>query len=197
MVSGNGQLANSDNGIMCLKFRADFSGVGMTYKLILLQPAGEHLTILHVSIDKTGMTGMPEQMPSTVGNMFIERGCHNRRADIARATTDKCRLGNLTQSIRILKVLQAAERLIFIRSPAIEVGFCAGALRTTDAFWRVFIDTDDILLKVMIVGLQVGRIVPLACGFGPADCFLVFNRQIFDEPMLLTRPQPDSRSCIP
>ena len=122
-------------GMTCPSFRADFSGVGMTYKLILLQPAGEHLTILHVSIDKTGMTGMPEQMPLAVWNIFIERCCHNRRADIARATTDKCRLGNLTQSIRILEVLQAAERLIFIRSPAIEVGFCAGALRTTDAFW--------------------------------------------------------------
>jgi hypothetical protein len=37
----------------------------------------------------------------------------------------------------------------------------------------------------MIVGLQVGRIVPLACGFGPADCFLIFNRQIFDEPSVI------------
>jgi len=30
---------------------------------MLFQPAGEHLTILLVSINKTGVTGVAEQMP--------------------------------------------------------------------------------------------------------------------------------------
>ena len=108
------------------------------------------------------MTGVPEQVPLAVGNMFIERGCNDGGADVARAAADKCRLGNLTQFIRVLKVFQAAERLILIGTPAIKVGFRARTLRAPDALRRRVIDTDHKLLEVVIVGSEVGGIVPFA-----------------------------------
>ena len=157
--------------------------------VILLQPAGEHLAILLVSIDKAGMAGVPEQMPLAVWDVFIERSSDNGGADVAGAAADKSWLRDLAQFIRVLKVLQTAERLILIGAPAIEVGFRAGTLRTADAFRRVFIDTDYKLLEVMIIGPQVVGIVPSASGLGTTDSFLVLSRQVFDEPVLLTRPQ--------
>ena len=102
--------------------------------VILLQPAGEHLAILLVSIDKAGMAGVPEQMPLAVWDVFIERSSDNGGADVAGAAADKSWLRDLAQFIRVLKVLQTAERLILIGAPAIEVGFRAGTLRTADAF---------------------------------------------------------------
>ena len=63
--------------------------------VILLQPAGEHLTILLVSIDKAGMAGVPEQMPLALRDILVERGSHNGSADVAGATADKGRLRDL------------------------------------------------------------------------------------------------------
>ena len=91
--------------------------------VILLKPAGEHLTILLVSINKAGMAGVPEQMPSAVRDILVERGSNNRSADVARTATDKCWLGNPPQFLRVLKVFQATKRLILIGAPSIEVSF--------------------------------------------------------------------------
>ena len=132
---------------------------------------------------------MAEQMPPAVRDILVERGGHHRGADVAGAAADQCGLRNPAQLVRVLKVFQAAERLILIRPPAIEIGLGARTLGTTDTFGRVLIDTDHKLLEVMVVGPQVVGIVPAASGFGPADGFLVFGRQVFDEPVLLTRPE--------
>ena len=63
--------------------------------VVSFQPLGKHLAILLVSIDKTGVARVAEQMPLAVGDMLIERGCYNGGTDVACATTDKCRLRNL------------------------------------------------------------------------------------------------------
>lgn len=86
--------------------------------VIFLQPTDEHLAILLVSIDKAGMAGVPEQMPLAVWDVFIERSSDNGGADVAGAAADKGRLRDLAQFIRVLKVLQATERLILIGPPA-------------------------------------------------------------------------------
>ena len=92
---------------------------------MLLQPAGEHLAILLVSIDEAGVAGASEQVPLALGDVLVERGGHDRGTDVARATADKCWLRNLVQTVGVLEVLQIAERLILVGSPAIEVGFRA------------------------------------------------------------------------
>lgn len=53
----------------------------------------------------------------------------------------------------------------------------------------MLIDADDKLLEVMVVGSQIGGILPLAGGFFMTDGFLIFCRQIFDEPVLFAGPQ--------
>ena len=97
---------------------------------------------------------MAEQMPPAVRDILVERGCHHRGADVAGAAADQCGLRNPAQLVRVLKVFQAAERLILIRPPAIEIGLGARTLGTTDTFGRVLIDTDHKLLEVMVVGLH-------------------------------------------
>ena len=87
----------------------------------LLQPVGKHLAILLMSIHKTHMAGMTEQMPTAVRNVLVERGGDNRRTDILRTTTNQCRLGYLAQMVGIFKIFQAAKRLILIGAPTIEV----------------------------------------------------------------------------
>ncbi len=95
---------------------------------------GEHLVIFLVGIDKAGVTGVPEQVPLAVGDIFVKRGSNNGRADITRTTANESWLSNLTQFIGILEVLKTAQRLIFIGAPAVKVGLCASTLGTSKAF---------------------------------------------------------------
>ena len=62
--------------------------------VILLQPAGEHLTILLVSIDKAGMAGVPEQMPLALRDILVERGIVGEEDDaVGEADLGLCPLG--------------------------------------------------------------------------------------------------------
>ena len=101
---------------------------------MLFQPSGEYLTILIVSIDKAGVSGIPEQMPLTVGYILVKRGGDYWCADVARATAYKDRQRDLTKSVGILKVLQTAKRLILIGPPSIEIGLCARTFWASDTF---------------------------------------------------------------
>ena len=73
---------------------------------MLLQPVGEHLAILFVGIYEAHVTGMAEQMPLAVRNVFINRGSNNWGADVLRTTTDQCGQGYLAQLVCVFKVLQ-------------------------------------------------------------------------------------------
>ena len=159
------------------------------FSVKLLKPVGEHLTILIVSIDKASVAGIPEQVPLTVGYILVKRGGDNRCADVARATAYKHRQSDLAKLVGILEVLQTAKRLVLIGTPAIEIGLRARTFRASDTFGGVFVDTDDKLLKIMVVGPQIGWVVPLAGGFSTTYRFLVVGRQILDEPMLFARPE--------
>ena len=68
----------------------------MTFSIIFLQPAGEHLAILLVGINKARVTGVAEQMPLTVRYILVKRGRHNGGTDVACTTTDEGRLRDLT-----------------------------------------------------------------------------------------------------
>ena len=62
---------------------------------MLFQPAGEHLTILLVSINKTGVTGVAEQMPLALRDILVKRGGNNGGTDVTRAAADECGLFDL------------------------------------------------------------------------------------------------------
>ena len=61
----------------------------------LLQPAGEDLAVFLVGIDEAGVTGMAEQMPSTLRDILVKRGGNNGGTDVTRAAADKCGLRDL------------------------------------------------------------------------------------------------------
>lgn len=77
------------------------------------------------------MTCLAEQVPTTARDMLAERGGDDGRANVARATTDECRLGDEMQSVCVFKILQAAQRLIFVGTPAVEISLCSSAFLAT------------------------------------------------------------------
>ena len=86
----------------------------LKFLIVFPEPVDEHLAVFLVGIDKTRVARLAEQMPATARDMLIERGGDNRRTDVARAAADERRLRDEVQAIRIFKVLQTAQRLIFV-----------------------------------------------------------------------------------
>lgn len=72
-----------------------------------------------MGIYKTGITCLAEQVPTAASYMLIERGSDDGRANVARTTTDKCWLRNEMQTVRVFKILQVAQRLVFVGPPTI------------------------------------------------------------------------------
>ena len=124
--------------------------------------------------DEAGVACAFEDFPAAVGDVLVERGGHHGGADVAGAAANQTRLCNLVKTVGVFEVGQIAQGLVFVGSPAVEVGFVAGAFRATDTLGRVFVHADDITLIVMLVGAEIVGVVPFPGGFGVADGLLVF-----------------------
>ena len=112
------------------------------------------------------MTGAFEDLPAAVRDVLVERGSHHRGADVAGAAADQTGLFDFVETVGVFEIGQVAQRLVLVGTPAVEIGFVARTLGTTDAFGRILIDTDDVTLIIVVVGAKIVGVVPFARGFG-------------------------------
>ena len=86
------------------------------------------------------MAGAFEEFPAAVVNVLVERGGDHGGADVAGAAADEAGLRDFAQTVCIFEIGEAAQGLVLVGAPTVEVGLVAGTFGAAQAFGRVLVN---------------------------------------------------------